>query len=134
MVGGVLVLVEFGVSLDGLTAQVARLDLGDTAGSLRVELSTMVLGLAPGRLLAFVGARSDIPGVDAAEIAVLDDVVHANGRSTLVLQAPLQYGYVRDGLRIHANVVAATHGESVQEVLGNGLPFLRNKARQYGLI
>ncbi|MBS0506218.1 MAG: hypothetical protein JSR53_02425, partial [Proteobacteria bacterium] len=88
--------------------------------SQRVELSTMVLGLTPGKLLAFVGQRSDIPGVDAAEIAVLDDVVHANGRSTLVLKSPLQFGYVRDGLRIHANVVAATHGESVQEVLGNG--------------
>lgn len=92
------------------------------AGTVRVELSTMVLGLARGKPLAFVGPRSDIPGVDAAEIAVLDDVVHANGRSTLVLKGKngLQFSYVREGLRIHANVVAATHGESVQEVLGNG--------------
>ena len=79
-------------------------------------------GPHPGKLLAFVGARSDIPGVDAAEIAVLDDVVHANGRSTLVLRGKsgLQFSYQREGLRIHANVVAATHGEGVQEVLGNG--------------
>lgn len=98
------------------------IDAPVAAGTRRIELTTMVLGLARGKPLAFVGARSDIPGVDAAEIAVLDDVVHANGRSTLVLQGKggLQYSYVREGLRIHANVVAATHGESVQEVLGNG--------------
>ncbi len=96
------------------------IDAPVAAGSQRLELSTMVLGLTPGKPLAFVGPRSDIPGVDAAEIAVLDDVVHADGRSTLVLKDPLQFGYVRDGLRIHANVVAATHGESVQELLGNG--------------
>jgi len=92
------------------------------AGTLRVELSTMVLGLTPGKPLAFVGPRSDIPGIQAAEIALLGDVVHANGRSTLVLQGKLglQFSYQRESLVIHANVVAATHGESVQEVLGNG--------------
>lgn len=98
------------------------IDAPVAAGSLRIELSAMVLGLERGKPLAFVGPRSDIPGVDAAEIAVLGDVVHANGRSTLVLQGDkgLQFSYAREGLRIHANVVAATHGESVQEVLGNG--------------
>ncbi|MFT3815290.1 MAG: putative baseplate assembly protein [Acidovorax sp.] len=98
------------------------IDAPVAAGSLRIELSAMVLGLARGKPLAFVGPRSDIPGVDAAEIATLDDVVHANGRSTLVLKGDkgLQFSYAREGLRIHANVVAATHGESMQEVLGNG--------------
>ncbi|WP_404299724.1 putative baseplate assembly protein [Alicycliphilus denitrificans] len=98
------------------------IDAPVAAGSQHVELSAMVLGLARGRPLAFVGPRSDIPGVDAAEIVLLDDVVHANGRSTLVLKGNkgLQFSYLREGLRIHANVVAATHGESVQEVLGSG--------------
>ncbi|MFT3718306.1 putative baseplate assembly protein [Pseudorhodoferax sp.] len=96
------------------------IDAPVAAGSRRIELSTMVLGLQRGRPLAFAGPRSDIAGVDAAEIAWIDDVVHANGRSVLVLQDALRFGYVREGLRIHANVVAATHGESVQEVLGHG--------------
>lgn len=96
------------------------IDAPVAAASERVELATMVLGLERGKALAFVGQRSDIPGVDAAEIAILDDVVHADGRSTLVLQSGLQFGYLRESLRIHANVVAATHGESVQEVLGHG--------------
>ena len=90
------------------------------AGSRRIELSTMVLGLARGQPLAFVGARHDLPGVEAAEIALLDEVVHGAGRSVLVLQQPLGHSYRREDLQIHANVVRATHGESVQEVLGNG--------------
>ena len=96
------------------------IDAAVAAGSRRIELSTMVLGLARGKPLAFVGPRHDLPGVQAAEIAVVDEVLHSAGRSTLVLQADLQYSYVREGLRIHANVVAATHGESVREVLGSG--------------
>jgi predicted phage baseplate assembly protein len=90
------------------------------AGSRRIELSTMVLGLARGKPVAFVGERHDVPGVQAAEIAVIDEVLHSAGRSTLVLQDELAYSYQREGLRIHANVVAATHGESVREVLGSG--------------
>lgn len=96
------------------------IEAGVAAGSTRVELSTMVLGLARGKLLAFVGPRDDLPGVDAAEIAVVDEVLHGGGRSVLVLREGLAHGYRRDGLVIHANVAPATHGESVQEVLGSG--------------
>lgn len=90
------------------------------AGSTRIELSTMVLGLAAGKPIALAGKRADLPGVDAAEIAVLDDVLHIAGRSVLVLHAPLLNSYRRDSLVIHANVVHATHGESTREVLGSG--------------
>lgn len=90
------------------------------AGSTRIELSTMVLGLAAGKPIALAGQRADLPGVDAAEIAQLDDVLHIGGRSVLVLHAPLVHSYRRDSLTIHANVVHATHGESTREVLGNG--------------
>ena len=96
------------------------IDAPVAAGTRRIELSTMVLGLARGKPVAFVGPRHDVPGVQAAEIAVVDEVLHSAGRSTLVLQGDLLYSYEREGLRIHANVVAATHGESVREVLGAG--------------
>ena len=109
------------------------IESGIAAGSTRIELSTMVLGLARGKPLAFVGPRDDLPGVDAAEIAVVDDVVHGAGRTVLVLQDGLRHSYRRDGLAIHANVAPATHGESVQEVLGNGdaaQPFQRFTLRK----
>jgi hypothetical protein len=111
------------------TAYVAtrRIDLADLpidtpirAGNSQIELDRMVLGLAAGQPLALVGERFDLPGVEAAEIAILTDVVHQHGRSTLMLQQGLTHAYVRTSLKISANVVQATHGETVSEVLGNG--------------
>jgi predicted phage baseplate assembly protein len=40
--------------------------------------------------------------------------------STLVLASPLSYCYKRESVEIYANVVKATHGETRNEVLGNG--------------
>jgi predicted phage baseplate assembly protein len=111
------------------TAYVAsrRLDLADlpidapvSAGDTQIELDRMVLGLNAGQPVALVGDRTDLAGVAAAEVAVLSDIVHADGRSTLVLQKGLIHSYVRSSLKISANVVHATHGETVNEVLGNG--------------
>ena len=111
------------------TAHVAsrRLDLADlpidapiAAGDEQIELDRMVLGLAAGQPVALVGERADLPGVETAEIAVLDDIVHADGRSTLLLRNGLAHSYLRSSLTISANVVHATHGETVDEILGNG--------------
>ena len=87
----------------------------------QIELDRMVLGLAAGQPVALVGERADLPGVDAAEIAVLADIVHADGRSTLVLRAGRSSTRTcAAACAISANVVHATHGETVNEVLGNG--------------
>ncbi len=96
------------------------IDTPIAAGDLAIELDRMVLGLTPGQPIALTGERSDLPGVGAAEIAVLDDIVHAGGRSTLLLHKQLVYSYRRSALKINANVVHATHGEGVVEVLGSG--------------
>lgn len=90
------------------------------AAAKAIELDRMVLGLSAGQPVALTGERSDLPGVAAAEIAVLDDILHAGGRTTLVLRDGLAHSYVRASLRISANVVHASHGETVREVLGNG--------------
>ena len=111
------------------TAYVAsrKLDLADLPidspvgpNDTAIELDRMVLGLTVGQPIALTGERDDLPGVDAAEVALLADIIHADGRSTLVLQRGLTYSYVRASLTISANVVHATHGETVNEVLGNG--------------
>ena len=96
------------------------IDTPVAAGDTAIELDRMLLGLTVGQPIALTGERSDLPGVDAAEIAVLRDIVHADGRSTLLLQKMLVYSYRRSALEISANVVHATHGESVAEVLGSG--------------
>ena len=60
-----------------------------------------------------------------SEIAFIDDapdtaIVHDRDRTTLQLASPLANVYDRASVRINANVAAATHGESVQEILGSG--------------
>jgi predicted phage baseplate assembly protein len=85
-----------------------------------IELDRMVLGLAVGQAIALTGERDDTPGLEASEIAFLDDVLHSGGRTTLQLRDKLRYRYVRSKLVINANVVPGTHGESVTELLGSG--------------
>lgn len=59
-----------------------------------------------------------------SEIALLksasDAVVSEGGRTSLKLSADLRNCYDRAALTINANVALATHGETVQEVLGPG--------------
>ena len=60
-----------------------------------------------------------------SEIAFIDDVpatavIHDRDRTTLQLAGPLAYVYERVTVRINANVAAATHGETVKEILGSG--------------
>ena len=90
------------------------------AGSNQIELDGMVLGLSTGQPVALSGRRADLAGVDGAEIVVLRDIVHADGRTTLQLEKGPVHTYRRDSLVILANVVPATHGETVREVLGHG--------------
>jgi hypothetical protein len=92
-----------------------------------IELDRLVLGLTAGQAVAFIGEREDLRGVNAAEIATIEEVVHAGGRTTLRLDDPLQYSYVRDTVAILANVVHATHGETVTEVLGSGVASVPNQ-------
>ena len=92
------------------------------AASTSLMLNGMVLGLTPGQAVALTGMRSDAPGVTASEIAILEDIVHNGGFTTLEFTTGLQYGYTRASLTLTANVVAATNGASiaVPEILGSG--------------
>src|SRR5262249_23289248 len=96
------------------------IDVPVKAGDTSIELDRMVLGLAAGQPVALAGERDDLPGVQAAEIAVLADIVHADSRSTIVLSKGPTHSYKRRKLTVSANVVHATHGETVNEVLGSG--------------
>jgi len=54
-------------------------------------------------------------------IASGDDAVYSDrDRTSLKLAAPLEHVYERASVRINANVAAATHGETVDAILGSG--------------
>ncbi|HVB97241.1 MAG TPA: putative baseplate assembly protein [Chloroflexota bacterium] len=114
--------------------QSERLELADlpivdpiVAGSTSIPLGQLVLGLSPGQPLLVQGVRIDLPGVTTSEVVFVTDSIHAGGFTTIsfsgsgpVNQPGLQYGYVRDTVTVSANVVLATNGETVNEVLGSG--------------
>jgi hypothetical protein len=98
---------------------------GDT-----LELAPLHEQLQSGRWLVVTGERSDIAGVrgvQAAELMMVAGLRHGQDpdlpgdrpHTTLQLATPLAFRYYRASVRIAANVVAASHGETRREVLGS---------------
>jgi predicted phage baseplate assembly protein len=86
-----------------------------------------------GQKVVLTGERDDLKGIPASELLTIKEVVIEQGFTVLTFEAPLAYRYARKTVTISANVALATHGESVQEVLGGGdsnQPFQRFVLRQ----
>ena len=77
---------------------------------------------ARGEQIALAASREDDPlQSEIVFIAMDNDAVEPErDRTRLKLQAPLQQVYARPELRINANVAPATHGETVEAILGSG--------------
>ncbi len=92
-----------------------------TAEQHQLTLDTLALGLREGQPVVVSGERADLAGVVTSEVARLAHTVHSNGLTTLFFEGEgLRHRYVRSGVTVNANVVEATHGETVHEVLGSG--------------
>lgn len=90
-------------------------------GTEEIVLGTMTLGLRAGRVVILRGEEVGSDGALRAELVTLDAVSHAGGHTTLTLEEGLARSYVRDTVTVNANVVLASHGETVgDEVLGSG--------------
>ncbi|WP_433305763.1 putative baseplate assembly protein [Actinoplanes sp. CA-030573] len=100
-----------------------------TLGGDVIELTTLVDGLEPGRWLVVSGERMDLPGVTSSELVMLADATVtgptggnplARLHTTLHLAGPLGHRYRLATARVLANIVPATNGETVAQVLGSG--------------
>ena len=128
-VGHALTPAEFDAVLDDSPAPLLRFELIDRDG----QLGT--INLLP---VAFILEPAGDKDEGVSEIAFIDDepataVTDDRDRTTIQLSEPLAYVYERATVRVNANVAAATHGESVKEVLGSGdatVPFQRFTLRQ----
>jgi hypothetical protein len=96
-----------------------------------IELDEVYDGLQSGMWVIFSGERSDIPGVtgvQAAELAMLSAVTQSYDstlpgdtlHTSIQTQTSRAYSYTRSSLSIFANVVKATHGQTVTQILGSG--------------
>jgi predicted phage baseplate assembly protein len=98
-----------------------------------ITLDGPYLGLSAGRKIIVTGEQEDLAGVIASEVAVIKEATLEGGFTVLTLEESLTYRYVRTTVIINANVALATHGETVEEVLGGGdatQPFQRFTLRQ----
>lgn len=93
----------------------------------RILVAGSVTGLEAGRRLLLRGVEAPGDGRrslrDAAAVTEevrLEALVPGVGINTLVLEQSLQRQYLRPTVEIFANVVPATHGETVTQVLGSG--------------
>ncbi len=116
----------------------------DLAGD-TIELDGVYEGLESGRWIIVSGERTDIPnvtGVTGSEVVMILGVAqdtHITGtrpgsiHTILTLANKLAYAYDPATVSIYGNVVKATHGETRNEVLGNGdgsQPFQRFALKQ----
>jgi len=103
----------------------------DDADNLSIELAALHKELESGRWVVLQGERSDIEGVKgvkAAELMMVASLVHGYDPSlagdkvhtTLKLATRSAFRYKRDTVIVYGNVVRATHGETRNELLGNG--------------
>jgi hypothetical protein len=98
------------------------------AGADEVMLDNLYLDLEPGRAVSLGGERSDAEGVEEAETLIVKDVIHSGGFTRIAFESGPEYSYKRATVRVNANVASATHGETVEESLGDGVATRANQA------
>jgi predicted phage baseplate assembly protein len=120
---------NFGIRTTTVFAQseelkLARLPIETPVLGSEIELDSAVESLVIGQAIILCGELHQNQGNYACEQATLTRVDYVfrdnEGFTKLTLSKGLGNEYVRSTVTINANVVLATHGETVQEVLGSG--------------
>jgi len=108
------------VTVFAVSEQLALAEEPDTTavsgGSLDVDAD--VSGLEPKRVLIVRGTTT--AGDEHAEPVVVQAVEPDGAKWRIALVSPLSTAYRRETVIVHGNVALATHGETVQQLLGSG--------------
>ena len=78
------------------------------------------LNLLPGQKVILTGENKNLDGVVESEMLTIDEAILNKGFTQLTFKTGLKYVYKRETVSVNANVALATHGETKEEVLGNG--------------
>lgn len=85
-----------------------------------LELDGVFVRLYVGQKLIISGERDDAPGLFVSEVRAILEVQVTGAYTYVTLDRALDWKYIRRSVTITANVASATHGETVEEVLGSG--------------
>jgi hypothetical protein len=108
------------VFIQDVPLALAPIPLGMNIGDTSVLLDRCALQVTAGSLVAVSGERVDQVGRSAVEIATVAQATLEDGFTRLAFAQPLDGSYKIGTVFFNANVVAATNGETVSEVLGSG--------------
>ncbi len=106
------------VFADSELLELAETPITNAVAGKSLDIDRRVEGLEPGRLLVLSGMTAD--NLEASEVLILQKVEQHEFVSRLYFETALRNSYQRDSVRIYANVTRATHGETVQQILGSG--------------
>jgi hypothetical protein len=106
-------------------AQSEKLDLAEVGIDEIIEGNTIVLNgpypeLYKGQKMMVTGELSELNGIYASELRIIDEVILEAGFSVVTFEDALDNSYIRNTVTINANVAGATHGETRKESLGSG--------------
>ena len=95
----------------------------DADGDGWLELEGWVPGLQVGQKAILVGRAVGTTEESVSEAVVLEQVeydLEFEGGTRIMVAPSIQHQYLRDRVTLNGNVAAATHGVSVEEILGSG--------------
>ena len=94
---------------------------GEPPGARKLRLEGLRPGLVEGKEVIVEGERIDENGrVGAEVVTVAGSRLYQPFYTVIELEEPLEHVYARESVTVYGNVVGATHGETVTEVLGSG--------------
>lgn len=111
---------EIAVLVDSVELPLAPLPVTEAVSGTPLPLDTYYPGLVPGRPVIVTGERADLAGVTTSEIHTIAGVTLVDAHSVLQLESAITGPFKRDTVRINANVVLATHGETEAQPIGHG--------------
>ncbi len=100
--------------------ELAEIPIIDTVAGDTITLNGLYLGIKKGQKVIVHGEIIDPAGVISSELKTIKQVVIKKGYTEIQFSKSLYYEYIREELVIYANVALATHGETVEEILGSG--------------
>jgi hypothetical protein len=125
LVGGVSALANFSprtttVFIQDAPIALAPIPIATDIGGTSVLLDRCALRVVAGGYVEVSGERTDAQGRSSVEVAQVAQATLEDGFTRLTFEQPLAGSYKIDAIFLNANVVAATNGETVTEVLGSG--------------
>ncbi len=116
---GLNVLQKTGFYIENELLTLAEETIEDAVEGNEVELDNKYPELTD-RVVILFGERADQSGTIGSELRRVQATDTSNDRTTITLDKPFDYPYIRKTVTLNANTAAATHGETVKEVLGSG--------------